>query len=262
MTTAPAKRNAPVPALPGGETVPDPGPEQIPLPLGMRSEPSLENFIPGPNREAREAIKKIADGMGERVIYLWGIRGTGKSHLLAAARRGVARRDRKAVSLSYRTSPSIRASIIDGIQKITLICIDDIDAKAGYKEWEETLFYLYNLAEASGTRLLVAGEQNPTGAGFSSPDLRSRLSAALVLRLHPLDDDGRRMALKCRAREWGFTLSDRVIAFLLRRCQRDMHSLFALLEKIDQGTLVEKRRVTIPFVRNLLTTSAKHIESH
>ncbi|MBT8419222.1 MAG: DnaA regulatory inactivator Hda, partial [Gammaproteobacteria bacterium] len=62
-------------------------------------------------------------------------------------------------------------------------------------------------------------------------------------------------ALKYRAKERGFTLSDEVVAFLLRRCHRDMHSLFVLLDTIDEATLTEKRLATIPFVRELLKWS-------
>jgi len=141
---------------------------------------------------------------------------------------------------------------LSGSQQADLICIDDIDTLAGNRKLEDTLFHLYNLLEAEGTGLLVAGEQSPAGAGFSLRDLTSRLAAALVLRLHPLDDDGKRAALKCRAKERGFTLPDEVIAFLLRRRHRDMHSLFVLLDTIDEATLVEKRLATIPFVREML----------
>nr|VFK54899.1 MAG: regulatory inactivation of DnaA Hda protein [Candidatus Kentron sp. TUN]VFK60665.1 MAG: regulatory inactivation of DnaA Hda protein [Candidatus Kentron sp. TUN] len=228
--------------------------KQIPLPLGIRSRPSLTNFIAGPNREAWEAVNSIASGTGERVVYLWGAEGTGKSHLLEAGYQKIIQQNQEAEYLSCRASISIRPSTIRETRKIDLICIDDIDTQVGNRDREETLFHAYNLAEANGTRLLVAGKQNPAGADFSLPDLGSRFAAGLVLRLHPLDDDGRRMAIKCRAEEWGFTFPDRVIAFLLRRYQRDMHSLFVLLEEIDQATLVKKRPVTIPFVRDLLET--------
>nr|VFK13375.1 MAG: regulatory inactivation of DnaA Hda protein [Candidatus Kentron sp. LPFa]VFK29425.1 MAG: regulatory inactivation of DnaA Hda protein [Candidatus Kentron sp. LPFa] len=228
-------------------------PKQIPLPFDTRSEPSLTNFIVGPNREAQEAVSGVATGRGERVVYLWGEKGTGKSHLLAAVHRDVVRQKRNVAFLSCRSPDALQENIANS-PGVDLICIDDIDRQAGNRDREEILFHLYNQAEVGGTDLLIAGQRNPLGAGFSLPDLGSRLSAGLVLRLHPLDDDGRRMALERRAREWGFTLSDRVITFLLYRCQRDMHSLFSLLEKIDQATLVEKRRVTIPFVRDLLAS--------
>nr|VFK25554.1 MAG: regulatory inactivation of DnaA Hda protein [Candidatus Kentron sp. MB]VFK31722.1 MAG: regulatory inactivation of DnaA Hda protein [Candidatus Kentron sp. MB]VFK75629.1 MAG: regulatory inactivation of DnaA Hda protein [Candidatus Kentron sp. MB] len=227
------------------------GPRQIPLPLDLRTGPSLTNFFAGPNREAQEAVHRIAAGIGERVIYLWGETGTGKSHLLEAGFREASRQHRLVLDLSRRTSRFIQNAIGE-LDKTALICMDDIDLLAGDRSREEALFHLYNVAETRGSGLLVAGRRNPGGAGFSLPDLGSRLAAGLVLRLHPIDDDTKRMALEQRAREWGFTLPDKVVTFLMRRCQRDMHSLFVVLDWIDQATLVEKRLVTIPFIKVLL----------
>nr|VFK04460.1 MAG: regulatory inactivation of DnaA Hda protein [Candidatus Kentron sp. H]VFK04624.1 MAG: regulatory inactivation of DnaA Hda protein [Candidatus Kentron sp. H]VFK08295.1 MAG: regulatory inactivation of DnaA Hda protein [Candidatus Kentron sp. H] len=255
-----------------------PGPKQIPLPLGLPSEPSFTNFIPGRNQEAKAVLRDAATGKGERVVCLWGEPGAGKSHLLNAVCREATRQDRTAVYLPCRPPHSMAASAStqhsrdqgtpqkfldrfiqdardkksNGFGQANLICIDDIDTLAGDRAWEDALFHLYNLLETRGAGLLVAGAQNPAGAVFSLRDLGSRLAAGLVIRLYPLDEDDKRMALERRAEERGFTLTDGVIAFLLRRCHRDMHSLFALLDEIDEASLVEKRRVTIPFVSELL----------
>ncbi|VFM95839.1 MAG: DnaA regulatory inactivator Hda [Candidatus Kentron sp. G] len=310
-----------------------PVPKQIPLPIGLESEPSFTNFITGQNQEIQASLGDSARGAGDRVVFLWGESGTGKTHLLKAVCREARRQNRKAVYLSCRAPDSIEANppaphtrdkeetggllerlvadargadrgacrpygdrsgqvgncghspakqednsrlfdensgetwadlplsrlidpksgrLLGEFLQANLVCIDDIDARAGDKAWEDAFFHLYNLLDAKGVGLLVTGERNPAGSAFSLRDLGSRLAAALVLRVHPLDDNGKSMALQCRARERGFTLSDELVAFLLRRCHRDMHSLFALLDVIDEATLVEKRRASIPFVRGLL----------
>jgi len=228
--------------------------KQIPLPLGIPSQPSLENFVAGLNQEAKATISNIAKGIGERVVFLWGAKGTGKSHLLEASCQEANRQSRTAVHLFPTEIPhSMEENFLALIQKSHLICIDDIDTLAKDREREEILFHLYNLAETSKTRLLFAGTQNPLGTGFSLPDLGSRLAAGLVLRLRLLDDDDKCVALKCRAQERGFTIPDQVLAFLLHHYQRDMHSLFEFLDRIDEQTLIEKRLVTIPLVRKLLS---------
>ena len=47
-------------------------------------------------------------------------------------------------------------------------------------------------------------------------------------------------------------MSNDVADYLLRRCPRDMDSLFNLLNRLDQASLAAQRRLTIPFVRDLL----------
>jgi DnaA family protein len=47
-------------------------------------------------------------------------------------------------------------------------------------------------------------------------------------------------------------LPDDTAAFLLSRSRRDMSSLYGLLDKLDTEALIAKRRLTIPFVREVL----------
>ena len=84
------------------------------------------------------------------------------------------------------------------------------------------------------------------------PDLQSRLSWGPVLQLKELDDADKMAALQLRAKGRGFDLPDEVAQFLMRRSPRDMSSLFALLDRLDEASLVQQRKLTIPFVRNLI----------
>jgi DnaA family protein len=58
--------------------------------------------------------------------------------------------------------------------------------------------------------------------------------------------------LQLRARQRGFELPDDVAHYLLRRAPRDPASLFALLDRLDYASLAAQRKLTIPFVRELL----------
>jgi DnaA family protein len=84
------------------------------------------------------------------------------------------------------------------------------------------------------------------------PDLASRLASGAAFRLRELDDAGKIAALQQRALRRGFEMPDAVAGYLLGRYARDTHSLFALLERLDHASLEAKRRLTIPFVRELL----------
>ncbi|MFZ0255147.1 MAG: DnaA regulatory inactivator Hda [Gammaproteobacteria bacterium] len=225
---------------------------QLALRVGLRDGPSFSNFIAGPNEEAVRAVRKLVANEGERVAYLWGARGTGKTHVLEASCREASSRHHEVAYLPLGRKAELMADACEGLDQLNLVCIDDADAIAGDRIWEEAVFYLYERAERSGTRLLFAAGSVPRSAGFRLPDLTSRLGRGLTLRLRPLDDEAKTLALQCRARNRGFALPDEVISFLLRRYPRDTHSLFELLERVDDLTLSEKRVVTIPFVKRLL----------
>jgi DnaA family protein len=222
---------------------------QIPLRLALRDGASFAGFVTGLNGPALHALTDTQ----EKFVYLWGAAGSGKSHLLQAICR--------AASLQSASVPTYLAmgelagtdpGVLEGLEAMSPVCVDEVDAIAGQSGWEHALFHLYNRVREAGGRLVVAGRTAPTQLKITLPDLTSRLSWGPVFQLQVLDDSGKREALQRRARSRGMDLQDEVVAYLLRHCARDTHSLFALLERLDRESLVAKRRLTIPFVRELL----------
>jgi DnaA family protein len=67
-----------------------------------------------------------------------------------------------------------------------------------------------------------------------------------------LDDDGRREVLRLRARHRGVAFGDAAIDWLLRRAGRDLAGLTALLDRLDRASLAAQRRITVPFLREVL----------
>ena len=85
--------------------------------------------------------------------------------------------------------------------------------------------------------------------GLQLPDLASRLGWGLVFQLQPLDDAGKQEVLKLRAAQRGLQLTDEVARYILSRGARGMGELFAALETLDQASLRDQHRLTIPFVK-------------
>jgi DnaA-homolog protein len=225
---------------------------QLPLSIGLRPGATFSGFIAGPNAEA---VTSLRDRIGEwRSLYLWGDRGTGKSHLLQAACHASATRGAAAVYLPLALNHEYTPDILDGLESLALICIDDLQAIAGLDEWERGLFHLYNQARERGGTIVLAGDRAARSLGLGLLDLVTRLGWDLVFQLHPLDDQGLGEALRLRAEALGLELPEEVVVWLLRRCARDTTVLFALLERLDHASLSAQRRLTIPFVRELVGT--------
>jgi len=220
---------------------------QLPLRLQLRDSATFDNFHDEGNELALQALRA---GGGDS-LYLWGPAGCGKSHLLQAACHAAP----GAVYLPLGGIAGAQPAIFEGLEAIPVVAIDDLGLVAGAADWEAALFHLYNRIREAGGRLLLAAEGSPAALGFRLPDLVTRLGWGLVFRLQPLGDAGRRRALQLLARHRGFELPDEVADYLLRRQPRDMNSLFALLERLDEASLAAQRRLTIPFVRGLLQRS-------
>lgn len=226
--------------------------QQLPLGIDLRDDGTLETYFPGQNAQALAHVKQMAKGEGELFLYLWGREGVGRTHLLQGACLWANRFSQTSFYISLSAFSTLHPSIFDGLERLDLVCLDDIEAIAGHAIWEEALFHLFNRLRSANHRLLVAANVAPKALSVQLPDLSSRLSWGVVYPLQPLNDDDLLIALQLRAKERGITLTDDVGAFLIRRCTRSMPELYHLLETLDKASLAAKRKVTIPFIKAVL----------
>ncbi|WXL24334.1 DnaA regulatory inactivator Hda [Ectopseudomonas mendocina] len=230
-------------------------PTQLPLGVRLRDDATFANFYPGANAAALGYVERLCEadaGWTESLIYLWGANGVGRSHLLQAACLRFDQFGEPAVYLPLGFLAQYGTALLDNLEQFELVCLDDLDAVAGDKVWEEALFHLFNRLRDSGRRLLISANAPPRELPIKLPDLKSRLTLALVFQLQQLSDEDKLRALQLRASRRGLQLSDEVGRFILTRGERSMSSLFDLLECLDQASLQAQRKLTIPFLKETL----------
>jgi DnaA family protein len=67
-----------------------------------------------------------------------------------------------------------------------------------------------------------------------------------------LTDDEKVVVLKRVAQETGFQLPDEVLRFLLDRAPREIGTLIGLLNRLAKESLRAHRRLTVPFLKQIL----------
>jgi DnaA family protein len=212
--------------------------KQLLLDIKPAPAPSLDNFIVGRNAEALASLKQAIAGGQPRFIYFWGESGSGKSHLLSACK-----------AISMRVSSMNNQLQLVYSAGTTLAVADDVHLLDN--EAQIALFNTYNQQKEIGGTLITAGLHAPTQMGLRD-DLATRLAWGLVYQLHPLNDDEKASALKQHAKERGMKLPDEVTDYCLRFLRRDLPSLMAILDALDEWSLIEKKPVTVPMLRKLL----------
>jgi len=223
---------------------------QIPLAIGLRERAVFESFIAGPNEVAVAQLQAVARGQVSGVYWLSGLSGVGKSHLLQAT--CALARSTDAVYLSLPQLMQFGPESLDGWHNARLVAIDDAAIVCGDRHWEQALFGLYREVEERRASLLLAARTPPQGLTFSLPDLASRFSAATLLTLRALDEGAQREALRTRAVARGLELPEDTMLYLQRRFRRDLSTLYELLDAIDDAALRAQRRLTVPFIREVL----------
>lgn len=226
---------------------------QLALPLRLADHAVFASFLDDGNETLVATLAGLAAGEVGAGCWLWGAVATGKTHLLQAV---CDRAGDRSVYLPLEMLAAAGADVLDGVASRELVCIDDVNAVAGNEAWELGLFTLFNDLQETGGRLIVAASAAPRECPFLLPDLVSRLSRLPVFKVHALDESQRVSALQLRAKHRGLELPGETATYLIRRSRRDMASLYDLLDRLDLEALRAQRRLTIPFVRDVLKQDA------
>lgn len=217
---------------------------QLTLDLGSEKPQTLDNFVVGQNAELSQLLQLFAhrdNGLPrEHFIYLWGEPGAGKTHLLHAL----------ATTPGARYIPAgAGESEYLADQDTDLYLMDDCDKLS--PEAQIAAFSLYNQVKENGGLLVAAGDKPPAALELRE-DLRTRLGWGLIYQVHGLTDEEKIEALTQAAQARGITLSPGVLPYLITHFRRDMRSLSAMLDALDQYSLETQRPITLPLLRSLL----------
>ena len=193
--------------------------DQLLLDIQIPKVKSLENFIIGDNSETINIIKKFIADKSLQFFYLWGVEGSGKSHLSDVVKRG------------------------------NIFVIEDIETKNNMEQVEA--FNIFNDCKENSKKLFITGANSPNNMGLRS-DLASRLSWDLVYQIKPLSDSEKKLALLNHSKQKGMSCNENIIEYCMKHLQRDLHYLIATLDALDNWSLKMKKPITIPLLKKLL----------
>ena len=222
---------------------------QLHLPIRLRDSVSVDNFFPAGNEEVFAAFNGwLNANIDKSVLFLHGVIGSGRSHLLQAACRYISEKERPSIYVPAG-EPGISGEFISQLDPESTVCIDDLDQVVGDEHWEEAVLEVHERLLSSNGRLLLAALQPPRVLDLMLPDLATRLAAGAVYRIQPLTERELPRAMQLRARRRGLELPDEVVEYLLRRVPRNSEAIFDLLDRVDEAAFSKKRRLTVPFIR-------------
>ena len=233
---------------------------QLSLPIHLVDDETFDNFYSENSLVLLDSLRKNFASVQQPFFYIWGGKSSGKSHLLKAVSNHYIKQDRSALYIPLNKSIYFSPLVLDNAEYTDVVCLDDIQSIMGDVEWEQKIFELFNhIRDQQGlfnqdkkTLLLITADRPPNQLPVLLPDLRSRLTWGEVYRLEDLNDDEKQAILQRYAKAKGLELSDDVASFLLKRVDRDLQTLIDQLDLLDRASLQAQRRLTIPFVKEIL----------
>ena len=228
--------------------------KQIALDIGLPTGPTLANFCAGPNEAALRHMELwvgAKSGAGAELptrspvpTYFWGASGSGKSHLLKAAREALREQGARVGWLDAGVLEPAEFS-----ESWAAVVLDDVHLYTAQQQ--HMAFNWFVNAQTHQRPVLAAGEYAPIDLKLRD-DLRTRLGWGHVFNLQPLSEPERRAVLRKAADARGVFLSDEVMDFMLTRFSRDLGSLMELLELMDGYALQTQRAITVPLIKSIM----------
>ena len=231
---------------------------QLPLPIHQIDDDTFDNFYAENSLLLLDSLRQNFVEVQQPFYYIWGGKSSGKSHLLKAVSNHFLLNNRTASYIALEKSQYFSPVVLDNAEQLDVVCLDDIQTVVGDEEWELAIFNLFNqireqqFFNGHKTLLLISADRAPADLDIQLPDLRSRLAWGEVYRLDDLNDEQKMEILKRNAYNKGLELPDEVASFLLKRLDRDLQVLLGKLDLLDRASLQAQRKLTVPFVKEIL----------
>jgi len=210
-------------------------PQQLPFDLGHRTAFARDDFwVSQSNQDAVAWLDKYPDWPAP-LLVIHGPRACGKSHLLKVWQ------NETGAALYDTAAPD---------EQPAAVVLDDIESFIGDAAHEETLLHLYNIQKERGGHILAAAETPPRQWRFALRDLESRLLAAPAVAVGSPDDQLMAVVLTKLFSDRQIFVPQEVVEFLVPRLERSFSAMRDIVEAIDHKALAEKRKVTVPLVRD------------
>ena len=218
---------------------------QLGLPISLDSKKLLDNFIA--NSELLNLIHQLFQDKKASEIYVYGLTGQGKTHVLQGLVLKALASDKNAIYIDC--IDSFPEHLLDFIDQLSFISLDNVDLIS--KENQEIFFDLYNRARQAGVVILVSGSSLPADLTVMK-DLKTRLSLAAVYKLEALNDELTMDVLNKQMNDRNLTIDSKIYEYLFKNYSRDLNTLVSAMNQLDKASLQSKKAISIPFVKTVL----------
>ena len=218
--------------------------EQLVLQLPLRRRWTPERFV----GEALQNLRASA----EVLHWIDGPESAGKSHLLVALCQQAERENRSSMYIDLGATQGAEA--LTAIHHVEVIALDNVDRVLEDPHWALALYGLINSLQQRGQKVRAywAAQKPASDLRFATEDLASRCRAMLPHSLNVLDDDQKVKVLHRIAEDEGFELPPAAARYLIERSTRDLTALAQVLNRVASASLRDKRKVTLPLVRQVM----------
>lgn len=218
--------------------------DQLTFELSYQAGIHVQDFLTTPSNElAWKTINQWPEWKN-KIVILHGPQFCGKTHLLTLWCE-------KSKAMLLSTNDLLSERVDDLINKMPKsLALDDLEEIYGDPIREEALFHLLNAVRHKERNLLIAAKDMPSDTVIK--DVRSRLQAAHIVQINQPDDALLSGLYLKHFHDRQLTIDPDALNYLILRSDRSYETILSNVQKIDQESLKAKRRLTLPFIKEVL----------
>ena len=207
-------------------------------------------LVSNSNKEAYKLINRWPDWSSRKII-IFGDIGAGKTHLSK-----IWQKKTSAIILNLNKFKKIKFDnfflkkkkfIIENISNF----FDKIKKK-DKENLEKNLLHFYNLIDEKRGYVVLTAAIAPKFWGINLPDLKSRILSSTTVNIKKPDDELLSAVLVKLFIDKQILIDKKIIKFIVYRSERSFTSLQSLVNKIDEQSLITKKKININFVKKLI----------
>lgn len=238
---------------------------------------TFENYVPTENNLLVHKLLCSACGIDETTgkpiskatldlgsfnpIYIYGIKGSGKTHLLQAATNALRNQGLKAIYASAdkftdHVVTAIRASEMSHFRQayrnVDALIIDDVHIFSRKAATQEEFFHTFNALQMEGKQIILSSNVAPAELHLIEPRLVSRFEWGIVLPLSVYSSDELKQILNKKATSLNFYLHPKLVDFLIETFSSNCRYLIRALEALILRTHQTDKMMTVPAAKQIL----------
>ncbi len=242
------------------------------LPHNCLEEHTFENFVVGAeNRYGYAAAKAVAEKPGKAYnpLFLFGVSGVGKTHLLHAIASTVHGNSSKAVVRSTTCDELLNdfysnlldkknlSAFRDSLKDIDVLLIDDVQMLSGKTQMQQEFFNVFNMLYNQRKQIVLASDRQPCEIANLDKRLETRFEQGMTAEICPPEYEARLSILKMMRSETLVqdSLDDSLLDFLANSISSNVRRLRgAFIRLASYASFSGTGRISIDHAEELLQT--------
>jgi len=238
---------------------------------GLNPRYTFTSFVVGKGNELAYAASRATaqkPGLSYNPLFIYGVAGLGKTHLLQAIGQEIMAQNKNCV-VRYATCEKFTNDFIqsvrggrakefkDNYRNVDALLIDDIQFITGKEGTQEEFFHTFNELHQQNKQIVICSDRPPRAIATLEQRLQSRFEQGMIADISAPDLETRAAILTAKCQEKNFCLEENVLQYVAAHIQNNVRELEGALNRIIAHQQFNNQKITLENIKEILLLTNK-----